>query len=135
MYFTPTRGPASSVGRCHGCGHYRLDLERGAPARESGLPRHARLCEDCRDYICVYTSQYESGWHSDAALAAMLEAIAPSPDAPDERYFHDDLHRLSTLNLRAERATLRLRLLLDPGHSPWHAERLRRVEELLRHEG
>jgi hypothetical protein len=48
-------------------------------------------------------------------------------------YHHHDLRHLSRAELEGERAQLRALLLLGAAVHPWHLERLRRVEEALRH--
>ena len=51
------------------------------------------------------------------------------PEAPDERYFHDDLVELSDDELRRERVLLRMALHLRPRPDWWLKERLLRIAQ------
>ena len=64
-----------------------------------------------------------------AFLDALLDEIVPPP--PTERYFGDDLTRMSRSALLRERGRIRLRLLLDDDPHPWLLQRFALIEEML----
>lgn len=129
----------SSLRRCAGCGRHMEDVQRGRPARRSGLLTSA-LYPDCRDYLrTTYGDDpMDPGWTPDRPenLAAVLNALVPLPILCDtgERAFHEDLFRMVLAELKTERSRVRLYLLLDDRAHPslWHAERLHYVEEMIR---
>jgi hypothetical protein len=58
----------------------------------------------------------------------VVRALASPPDAPDERYFHEDLPGLSDGELRLERCQLQQAILLFEPTSAWTVERLERLK-------
>lgn len=61
-------------------------------------------------------------------LSSLMSASLP-PEAPDERYFHDDLLELSDDALRRERVLLRMAVHLSPCPDWWLNERLLRIAQ------
>ncbi len=65
----------SFKGTCTGCGHYRVDLQRGRPARYvPGRWSGSGFCTDCRDYF-ARTVGWVTERDDSPALPALADAI------------------------------------------------------------
>jgi hypothetical protein len=65
-------------------------------------------------------------------LETIAAALVPPPALGTDRAFHADLPDMDEETLRRERGRLLLHRLLIERPSHWHAERLQRIEALLR---
>jgi hypothetical protein len=65
-------------------------------------------------------------------LQKIADALLPPPALGTDCAFNSDLLNLDAEALRLERGRLRLHRLLVERPSPWHQDRLQRVEALLK---
>jgi hypothetical protein len=68
-------------------------------------------------------------------LQKIADALFPAPPPGTDRAFNLDLLNLAAEALRRERGRLLLHRLLIERPSPWHRERLKKVEDLLDRRG
>ncbi|MDI3465642.1 MAG: hypothetical protein OJF50_004463 [Nitrospira sp.] len=65
----------------------------------------------------------------------ILDMMYPVPinGPPDERYFHEDLQRMSALELQREYDRAHHRLLMEERPHHWLVDRIERIWEALSH--